>query len=66
MGFSSGGIYRKLSFGTQSRSGRRLFERVFSVMGTCRMQKRNAFEYLVQAIQAQPSNQPDPQILPVR
>jgi len=56
-------IYRKLSFGTQSESGSRFVERIFSVMGTCRMQKRNAFEYLVQAIQAKLSNQPAPQIL---
>jgi len=57
-------IYRKLSFGTQSESGSRFVERIFSVMGTCRLQKRNAFEYLVQAIQAKLSNQPAPQILP--
>jgi hypothetical protein len=57
-------IYRKLSFGTQSEAGSRFVERIFSVAGTCRMQNRNAFEFIVQAIQAKLSNLPAPKLLP--
>jgi transposase len=46
-------IYRKLSFGTQSEQGSRFVERIFSVAETCRMQKRNVFQFLVEAIQAE-------------
>jgi transposase len=57
-------IYRKLSFGTQSEHGSRFVERIFTVLGSCRMQKRNGFEYLVQAIQADLANQPPPKLTP--
>jgi transposase len=57
-------IYRKLSFGTQSDRGSRFVERIFTVLGTCRMQKRNGFEFLVQAIQADLTKQPAPSLLP--
>jgi transposase len=57
-------IYRKLSYGTQSDSGSRFVERIFTVLGTCRMQKRNGFEYLVEAIQADLSKQPSPKLTP--
>jgi hypothetical protein len=56
-------IYRKLSFGTQSEAGSRFVERIFSVAGTCRMQNRNAFEFIVRAIQAKLSNLPAPKLL---
>jgi transposase len=56
-------IYRKLSFGTQSNSGSRFVERIFSVLETCRMQKRSGFEFLVEAIRAKLSNHPAPKLL---
>ena len=40
-------ILRKLSFGTQSSRGSRYLERILSVSETCRLQKRNAYEYLI-------------------
>lgn len=57
-------IYRKLSFGTQSESGSRFVERIFSVLQTCRMQNRNGFEYLVEAIQADLARKPAPKLTP--
>jgi len=45
-------IHRKLSFGTQSQSGSRYLERLPTVSETCRLQNRNAFEYLVAAMEA--------------
>jgi transposase len=56
-------IYRKLSFGTQSESGSRFVERIFSVLETCRMQHRSGFEFLVEAIQTKLNNQPAPKLL---
>jgi len=45
-------IYRKLSFGTQSASGSRFLERLLSVSETCRLQNRNAYQYLIDAMVA--------------
>jgi hypothetical protein len=56
-------IYRKLSFGTQSESGSRFVERTFSIIETCRLQQRDAFEYLVQAVQAKFSRKSAPSLL---
>jgi transposase len=56
-------IYRKLSFGTQSESGSRFVERIFSVIETCRLQKRNSYAYLVEAVAAKISNKTTPNLL---
>lgn len=45
-------ICRKLSFGTQSAKGSRFVERILTVSETCRLQKRNAYQYLVEAMEA--------------
>jgi len=45
-------IWRKLSFGTQSASGSRFVERLLTTIETCRRQSRNAFAWLVEAVQA--------------
>lgn len=57
-------IYRKLSFGTQSASGSRYLERILTVSETCRQQRRNAYEYLVAAMQAKFSSIAPPSLLP--
>ena len=57
-------IYRKLSFGTQTKSGSRYLERLLSVSETCRLQNRNVYEYLVQAMEAMFADQPAPSLLP--
>lgn len=57
-------IYRKLSFGTQSASGSRYLERLLSVSETCRQQNRNAYEYLIAAMEAKFANRSAPSLLP--
>lgn len=59
-------IYRKLSFGTQSAAGSRYLERLLSVSETCRLQNRNAYQYLIQAMEAKFAGQPAPSLLPAK
>jgi transposase len=56
-------IWRKLSFGTQSAAGSRFVERMLTVIETCRLQNRNVFEWLVEAVYAQLAEQPSPSLL---
>ncbi len=55
-------IYRKLSFGTQSSRGSRHLERILTVSETCRLQNRNAYEYLIAAMHAHFSQQSAPSL----
>lgn len=57
-------IYRKLSFGTQSARGSRYLERILTVSETCRLQNRNAYQYLIEAMRAKFRHQPAPSLLP--
>jgi transposase len=57
-------IWRKLSFGTQSKSGSQFVERLLSVIETCRRQSRNVFSWLVTAVQAHYNQQQAPSLLP--
>lgn len=57
-------IYRKLSFGTQSESGSRFVERMLTVTETCRLQKRSAYDYLVEAVTAHFLRKTPPSLLP--
>jgi transposase len=57
-------ILRKLSFGTQSGRGSRYLERMLSVSETCRLQNRNAYEYLIGVMQAKFAGEPAPSLLP--
>ena len=57
-------IYRKLSFGTQSASGSRYLERILTISETCRLQNRNAYQYLIEAMQAKFNSQAAPSLLP--
>ncbi len=56
-------IWRKLSFGTQSRSGSDFVERLLTVIETCRRQSRDPFSWLVQAVQAHINGEPSPSLL---
>lgn len=56
-------IWRKLSFGTQSAQGSRFVERLLSVIETCRRQGRNAFSWLIQAVQARFTGQHAPSLM---
>lgn len=57
-------IHRKLSFGTQSASGSRCLERLLSISETCRLQNRNAYHYLIEAMQAKFAGTPAPSLRP--
>jgi hypothetical protein len=41
----------------------RFVERIFSIVETCRLQKRNTYDYLVQAIKAKFSGKSAPSLL---
>jgi transposase len=56
-------IWRKLSFGTQSRSGSAFVERLLTVTETCRRQSRNVFSWLVDAVQAHINRRTAPSLL---
>lgn len=57
-------IWRKLSFGTQSKSGSQFVERLLTVIETCRRQTRHVFSWLVSAVQAHYNEQKLPSLLP--
>lgn len=57
-------IYRKLSFGTQSARGSRYLERLLSISETCRLQNRNVYQYLIEAMEAKYAGRPAPSLLP--
>jgi transposase len=56
-------LWRKNAFGCHSESGCRFVERILTVVGTLRLQKRPVLEYLHQAIAAHRHGQPAPQLL---
>lgn len=45
-------IWRKLSFGTQSKAGSRFVERMLTVIETCRQQSRSVFDFLTETLDA--------------
>jgi transposase len=57
-------IWRKLSFGTQSPDGSRFVETMLTVIESCRQQKKNAFDFVAQAVQASFERQKTPSLLP--
>jgi transposase len=58
-------IWRKLSFGTQAKSGSQFVERLLSVIETCRRQSRNVFVWLATAVHAHYNEQQTPTLLPI-
>jgi transposase len=59
-----GVLWRKISFGTWSERGSRFVERMLSVVGTLRQQKRNVLEYLTTACRAALRGEAAPSLLP--
>ena len=57
-------IWRKLSFGTQSRHGSTFVATILTVVETCRQQSRNVFAYLTAAMQAHFAHESAPSLLP--
>jgi transposase len=58
-------IYRKLSFGTQSASGSRYLERILTISETCRLQNRNAYEFLIEPMRAKFAGTAGPSLLSI-
>jgi transposase len=57
-------IRRKLWFGTQVANGSRFVERALTVIETCRLQKRSAFAYVTEAVEAHMAGRKAPSLLP--
>jgi transposase len=47
-----GVLWRKMCFGTQSKSGSRFAERIMTVVASLKQQKRNVLDYLTEACEA--------------
>ena len=58
-------IDRLITQGTRSEKGQRANERLWTVIGTCSMQGRSAFEFILKAVQAYFQNTPSPSLLSV-
>jgi hypothetical protein len=58
-------IWRKISFGTQSKHGSRFVARILSVVETCRQQGHNPLDYLQLAVTAHRAGLPAPSLLPL-
>lgn len=59
-----GVLWRKGSFGTQSKAGSRFAERIMTVVATLKQQKRNVLDYLTAASEAANCNRQAPSLLP--
>ena len=55
---------RKATQGTRGQRGQRWCERIWSVLGTCRLQGRSAFHFLVDTLQHHFQRIPTPKLLP--
>ena len=56
-------FWRKSSFGHQSERGEQFAERMLTVVGTLRLQRRNLWQYLVQSCEAAAHGRPAPSLL---
>lgn len=56
--------WRRVSFGSQSKSGSRYVERMLTTVETCRRQGRNLLEHLTSSIKAMLTGAPHPSLLP--
>lgn len=56
--------WRKLCFGSQSYTGERYVERILSVTRTCKMQGRNAVDFLTELMEATFHDKTIPEIIP--
>ena len=57
-------IDRHVTQGTRSSKGQRASERLWTVIGTCALQGRSAFAFILQAVQAFFQDKPPPSLLP--
>ena len=57
-------IDRHITQGTRSPAGRKTAERLWTVVGTCQLQGRSAFNFILAAVHAYFHGQPSPSLLP--
>jgi transposase len=57
-------LWRKNSFGTQSERGNLFVERMMTATTTCKLQKRNRYDYITVAVAAHLKNENIPSLLP--
>ena len=57
-------IDRHTTQGTRGTNGQDWWERIWTVLATCRKQHRSAYQYIHQALIAHWTNQPSPSLLP--
>lgn len=57
-------IWRKMSFGTQSKRGAHYAERILTVCATCRLQGRSIIAYIRNACHCHSNNQSAPSLIP--
>ena len=57
-------IWRKSSFGTQSKAGSLYMERIMTVVATCKLQGRNILDYLTCAVKSHLEQSSFPSLLP--
>lgn len=58
-------LARKGSFGNQSERGTKFTERIYTVVATCKKQKRNVLDFLVECSKAELSGKAMPSLIPV-
>ncbi len=58
-------LWRKSSFGPQSRTGSDFVERVLTIVATLRQQQRNILDYITTTCEAALHHQPAPSLLPM-
>ncbi len=58
-------MWRKISFGTQSKRGSLYMERVMTVVGSCKLQGRNILNFITQAVRAHAGNGTRPSLVPI-
>jgi transposase len=56
-------LWRKTSFGTQSERGNRFVERMMTITATCKLQGKNRYAFVTEAVEAHFKNQPAPSLL---
>ncbi|MBV7334522.1 transposase [Chloroflexi bacterium TSY] len=58
-------LWRKSSFGTQSKCGSHFVERLMTVVASLKLQQRNVLDYLVEVCQTANSHSKPPALIPV-
>ena len=56
-------IDRHITQGTRGEAGRKTAERLWTVVGTCQLQGRSAFNFIREAVHAYFHDQPSPSLL---